>query len=84
MADVAACFAMRDMLETHPYFRGFEIVVAAGTQGGMGAAAKPPVEEAIGTRDQEHKSGLDHPVVRQADDRGDRSASGARSSCCAR
>lgn len=45
--DVAGCFAMRDALRKHPYFSTFEIVVAAGSGVGMGAAAKPPVEEAI-------------------------------------
>jgi len=45
--DVAACFAMRDALLKHPYFKTFEIVVAAGTGVGMGAAAKPPVMDAI-------------------------------------
>jgi len=57
MADVASCFAMRDMLEVHPYFRGFEIVVAAGAKAGMGAAAKPPVERAIDRAVKEHASG---------------------------
>lgn len=57
MADVAACFAMRDMLEGHPYFSGFEIVVAAGPGAGMGAAAKPPVEQAIDRASKQHKSG---------------------------
>ena len=38
---------MRDALQKHPYFSTFEIVVAAGTGVGMGAAAKPPVEDAI-------------------------------------
>ena len=57
MADVAACFAMRDMLQAHPYFKGFDIVVAAGSGAGMGAAAKPPVEQAIDRATKEHKSG---------------------------
>lgn len=57
MADVAACFAMRDALKAHPYFSGFEIVVAAGPGAGMGADAKPPVEAAIGVADREHRSG---------------------------
>ncbi|WP_214056875.1 GIY-YIG nuclease family protein [Nocardioides aquaticus] len=47
MADVGSCFAMRDILEAHPYFNGFEIHVAAGAGAGMGAEAKPPVEKAI-------------------------------------
>ena len=36
MADVAACFAMRDALQKHPYFSDFEIVVAAGQRRGPG------------------------------------------------
>jgi len=47
MNDIAACFAMRDALENHHYFRTFEIIVAAGSSAGQGAAAKPPVDEAI-------------------------------------
>ncbi len=57
MADVASCFAMRDLLQPHPYFSGFEIVVAAGSKAGQGAAAKPPVEEAIAKATKEHRSG---------------------------
>lgn len=57
MADVASCFALRDMLEAHPYFSGFEIHVAAGPGAGMGAAAKPPVEETIKRANAETKSG---------------------------
>lgn len=47
MNDVAACFAMRDVLQKHPYFSTFEVVVAAGSGVGVGAAAKPPVASAI-------------------------------------
>lgn len=57
MADVASCFSMRDMLEAHPYFSGFEIIVAAGSRAGQGAAAKPPVENAIAKATKEHTSG---------------------------
>ncbi|MGI5524010.1 GIY-YIG nuclease family protein [Micromonospora sp. CA-259024] len=57
MADVASCFAMRDMLDEHPYFSGYEVVVAAGNGTGQGAAAKPPVEAAIGTATKKNKSG---------------------------
>jgi hypothetical protein len=52
--DVAACFAMRDALQKHPYFKTFEIVVSAGSGAGQGAAAKPPVMDAI---DRAIKSG---------------------------
>jgi hypothetical protein len=57
MPDVASCFAMRDMLDAHPYFSGFEIVVAAGSAAGQGAEAKPPVEAAIAKAEKEHTSG---------------------------
>lgn len=57
MPDVASCFAMRDMLDRHPYYSGFEIVVAAGSKAGQGADAKPPVEAAIGKATKENRSG---------------------------
>lgn len=57
MADVASCFAMRDLLEDHAYFSGFEVAAAAGNRAGLGAAAKPPVESAIGLADRNHRSG---------------------------
>ena len=57
MADVASCFAMRDALDGHPYYSGFEIHVAAGNRAGLGAAAKPPVEKAIKTATAENRSG---------------------------
>lgn len=57
LADVAACFAMRDLLLAHPFFKGFEVVVAAGAGAGMGAEAKPPVEQAIDRASKQHKSG---------------------------
>ena len=47
MNNVAACFAMADLLTQHPYFSQFEIVVAAGNKAGQGIAALPPVEAAI-------------------------------------
>ena len=57
MNDVASCFAMGDMLQAHPYFSSFEVVVAAGPKAGFGANAKPPVESAIGLADKNNKSG---------------------------
>ncbi|SMC62723.1 GIY-YIG nuclease family protein [Janibacter indicus] len=57
MADVASCFAMRDLLQAHPYFSGYEIHVAAGPKAGMGAAAKPLVEKAIKTARDQNRSG---------------------------
>lgn len=47
MNNVAACFAMADMLAKHPFFSQFEIVVAAGNKAGQGMLALPPVEAAI-------------------------------------
>ncbi|NYE35650.1 hypothetical protein F4692_000754 [Nocardioides cavernae] len=57
MADVASCYAMRDMLDAHPYFKDFVIHVAAGTKAGLGAAAKPPVEAAIKEARDDSRSG---------------------------
>lgn len=57
LPDVASCFAMRDMLDQHPYFGGFEVVVAAGSRAGQGADAKPPVEAAIAKATKEKGSG---------------------------
>ncbi len=57
LPDVASCFAMRDMLDAHPYFEGFEVVVAAGNKAGQGADAKPPVEAAIAKATKENGSG---------------------------
>jgi hypothetical protein len=57
MADVAACHAMRDLLQQHKYFTDFEVVVAAGNAAGQGADAKPPVELAIETAVKNHKAG---------------------------
>lgn len=54
---VASCFAMRDLLKAHPFFRDFEVVVAAGGAVGQGAAAKPPVEAAIGAAAKEGAPG---------------------------
>ncbi|MEJ7783299.1 MAG: GIY-YIG nuclease family protein [Solirubrobacteraceae bacterium] len=57
MPDVASCFAMRDMLATHSYFKDFKVVVGAGTKAGQGAAAKPPVNAAIAAAEKGGKSG---------------------------
>lgn len=57
MADIAACFAMRDALKKHAYFSGFEIVVAAGPGAGQGKAAKPPVIDAIDRAWKNNRSG---------------------------
>jgi len=57
MPSVASCFAMRDILQRHPYYSGFEIVVAAGSAAGQGADAQPPVDAAIGKATKENRSG---------------------------
>jgi hypothetical protein len=57
MNDVSSCLAMKRVLENHPFFGDFVIHAAAGPRAGTGAAAKPPVEEAIAEADREHKSG---------------------------
>lgn len=55
--DVASCHAMKAMLESHPFFSGYEVCVAAGARAGQGAAAKPPVDEAIHRADSGGRSG---------------------------
>jgi len=57
MSDVASCYAMRDLLAVHAFFGKFELVVAAGAHAGQGAAAKPPVDNAIAGGEQSGKDG---------------------------
>lgn len=57
MSDVAACYAMRDMLLDHAYFSSFEIVVVAGTASPNGVAAKSLVTDAISRAARDRKSG---------------------------
>lgn len=57
LPDVGSCCAMRDMLATHPNFKDYEVVVAAGARAGQGAAAKPPVNRAIAEANKASKSG---------------------------
>ena len=57
MADVASCFAMRDLLEAHPYFSGFEIVVAAGQQAGRGLQRSRQSRPRSPRPTKEHSSG---------------------------
>ena len=44
---VASAHAMKATLETHPYFRGYLVHVAAGSAARMGADAKKPVDEML-------------------------------------
>ncbi len=57
LPDVASCFAMRDLLDGHPFFSDYEVVVAAGKKAGQGADAKPPVEAAIAEATKRNRSG---------------------------
>ena len=57
MDDVAACYAMKHLLETHPYFKDYIIHVAAGTRAGQGAKAKKPVEDAIAKAERDGRAG---------------------------
>jgi hypothetical protein len=46
---VASCFAMKDLLErkNNTFYHDYKVIVAAGTQAGIGVAALPPVLEAM-------------------------------------
>ncbi|MGW9111873.1 DEAD/DEAH box helicase [Microbacterium sp. NPDC055683] len=57
MSDVASCYAMKAMLDEHPYFSGFDVYVAAGARAKMGAKAKGPVDELIHKADAAGRSG---------------------------
>lgn len=50
LPSVASCYAMRNLLEkrNNVFYQDFKIVVAAGTEAGIGVAALPPVQEAMG------------------------------------
>ncbi|MGV4460327.1 GIY-YIG nuclease family protein [Ornithobacterium rhinotracheale] len=47
LPNVASCFAMANLLAKNTFFNDYKIVVAAGSQAGIGEAALPPVEEAM-------------------------------------
>jgi len=51
LPNVAACHAMADLLaEKHnTFWRGYEVIVAAGASAGIGLEALPPVRKAIGS-----------------------------------
>lgn len=48
LPDVASCEAMRGLLERHPFFRGYRVVLCAGTAVGNGVKALEPLHEALG------------------------------------
>ncbi len=58
LPSVDACTAMRNLLQAqhNTFYRDYRVVVAAGTQAGIGMAALPPVENAIGSVPQDSKS----------------------------
>lgn len=51
LPNVAACYAMANLLrERHNVFwKGYEVLVVAGTEAGVGLSAVPPVKNAIGS-----------------------------------
>lgn len=57
LPNVAACFAMRDLLLNHSYFSGYEIEVIAGRLTPGGADALVPVESAIQRAERQGRSG---------------------------
>ena len=56
---------------THPYFSGFEIVVAAGAKAGPGCRGEAAGRGGDRARRPRRTGRLDHALVRQADDRRD-------------
>ncbi len=47
LPSVASCFAMKELLLQHHLYREYEPVLVAGKEGGSGAKAKIPVDEAM-------------------------------------
>lgn len=49
LPSVASCYAMKNLLEkrNNVFYQDFKIVVAAGTEAGIGVEALPPVEKAM-------------------------------------
>ena len=58
LPSVDACLAMRDLLHAahNVFYKDYDVVVAAGTQAGMGEKALPPVKGAIGSVPQDTKT----------------------------
>jgi Meiotically up-regulated gene 113/Type III restriction enzyme, res subunit len=50
LPSVAACYAMRNLLakRQNSFYHAYKVIVAAGSEAGIGAAAVPPVQEAMG------------------------------------
>lgn len=50
LPSVASCYAMKNLLEKpqNKFYHDYKVIVAAGNKAGLGAAALPPVERAMG------------------------------------
>ena len=50
LPSVASCHAMRNLLakKQNRFYHDYKVIVAAGSEAGIGAAAVPPVQEAMG------------------------------------
>ena len=48
LPSVASCKAMGDLLQKHPFYKEYKVVVCAGNEAGMGVEALEPVRRAIG------------------------------------
>lgn len=58
LPNVAACYAMANLLERHnnKFYHDYKVVVAAGTQAGIGINALPPVKKAMTNNPLESKT----------------------------
>ena len=48
LPSVASCKAMGDLLQKHPFYKEYKVIVCAGNEAGMGVEALEPVRRAIG------------------------------------
>ncbi|SUA43856.1 Uncharacterised protein [Neisseria zoodegmatis] len=58
LPNVSSCYAMRNLLakKHNQFFHQYKVVVAAGSEAGIGVNALPPVQEAMGKRPLESKT----------------------------
>ena len=58
LPNVASCYAMRNLLakKHNQFFHQYKIIVAAGSEAGIGVAALPPVQQALGKNPLESKT----------------------------
>lgn len=47
LPSVASCKAMGELLNNHPFYKEYQVIVCAGNEAGMGVEALKPVREAI-------------------------------------